>query len=294
MRKTLLQRGQVIQKTAEVVKRETILTTIGEYAQMTMTAIKTEIPSTVRLNYKKGELIVKEGDFGISIYKIIKGEVVIVTHSGKKEIVLAILEPGEFIGEMAFLSKKIQVRSASARAIKDSELEVWHPEMLSQDYENIPAVIKHMADEAQKRLVRMNRFIVQMSVTDEDEKEKSTGDDGEETTSRRLHYRKNVNLACVYRPVDTPSKLQLHGNIKNISLSGINMETRARNAFNFSHDPGDEFNLELILPNGKDTHVTAMIKGIRKSQTPGTISLGLVFTDMREGAKRDLGFFLMP
>ena len=261
---------------------------------MTMAGIKTESPPTVRLRYKKGELIVKEGDFGISIYKIIKGKVRIFNQSEDKEVILAILGPGEVFGEMAFLSKKIQVRSASARAIQDSELEVWHPEILSKDYENVAPVIKYMTDEAQKRLVRMNRFIVQMSVSEEDEKEKPTGEKGKETTSKRIHYRKTVNMACVYRPVDTPSRLQLNGSIKNISLTGINMEIRAKNAVNFSHDPGDEFNVELTLPNGKDVHVTARILAIRKPQTPGTVSLGMVFTDMREGAKKALGFFLMP
>jgi len=261
---------------------------------MTMAAIKTEIPSTVRLNFKKGELIVKEDDFGISIYKIIKGEVLIFNQSEDKEVTLAILRPGEFIGEMAFLSKKIQGRSASARALQDSELEVSHPEILSKDYEDVPAIIKHMTDEAQKRLVRMNRFIVQMSVAEEDKKEKTTHDEGNETTARRIHYRKNVSLPCVYRPVDTPSRIHFYGSIKNISLTGINMEIRARNALNFAHNPGDEFNLELTLPNGKAVHVTARIQAIRKPRTPGTVSLGMVFTDMRSWTKRELGFFLMP
>ena len=88
--------------------------------------------------------------------------------------------------------------------------------------------------------------------------------------------------------------LQLNGNIKNISLTGINMEIRAKNAINFPHDPGDEFSVELTLPNGKDVHVTARIQAIRKPRTPGTISMGMVFTDMREGARKALGFFLMP
>jgi len=261
---------------------------------MTLSAIKNEILPTVRLNFKKGELIVKEDDFGISIYKIIKGEVLIFNQSEHREVLLAILRPGEFIGEMAFLSKKTQGRSASARAIQDTELEVWHPEILSKDYEDMPDIIKHMTDEAQKRLVRVNRFIVQMSLAEEDKREKTSGDKGGETASKRIHYRKNVNLPCVYRPVDTPTGIRLYGSIKNISLTGIYMEFRARNVVNFTHDPGDEFNLELALPNEKDALVTARIQGSRKPLTPGTVALGMVFTDMGEGAKKALGFFLMP
>ena len=261
---------------------------------MAITAIETECPENVRLNFKKGELIVKEGDFGISIYKIIKGEVEVFNETEHKDVFLAILGPGEILGEMAFLSKEVQVRSASARATQDSELEVWHPEILSKDYENLATIIRHMTDEAQKRLARMNKFIVQMSVAEEDEKDIIPHDKRGKRGARRRHYRKNVNLACVYRPVDVPPKVRLTGSIRDISMTGINMEIRTKNKRNYSHDPGDEFNVKMALPTGKDAHATARIVGIRRPQTPGTISLGMVFTDKKEGAKSDLGFFLMP
>ena len=85
-------------------------------------------PPIVKLKYRKGELIIKEGDYGISIYKIVTGKVQILTHSADMEIALALLGPGEIFGEMAFLSKDTEVRSASAKAEQDSELEVWHPD----------------------------------------------------------------------------------------------------------------------------------------------------------------------
>ena len=91
-------------------------------------------PPIVNLKYKKGELVIKEGDYGISVYKIVKGAVQTFTHSGDKEVPLALLAPGEVIGEMAFLSKHAEPRSASARAIQDSELEVWHSDLLSKEY----------------------------------------------------------------------------------------------------------------------------------------------------------------
>lgn len=261
---------------------------------MAVTAIKTDIPENVRLNFKKGELIVKQGDFGISIYKIIKGKIAVFNETEHKDVTLATLGPGEILGEMAFLSKEIQVRSASARAIQDSELEVWHPEILSKDYGNLAIIIRHITDEAQKRLARMNQFIVQMSVAEEVENDIFPRDKRAKRRSRRLHYRKNVNLACEYRPVDAPAKLHLIGSIRDISMTGINMEIRTKNTTNYSHDPGDEFNIKMTLPTGKDVHVEARIVGIRKPQTPGTISLGMVFTYKRESTRNDLGFFLMP
>lgn len=79
------------------------------------------------LRYEKGELIIKQGDYGISIYKILSGKVGIFRTYEGAEVPLATLESGGIIGEMAFLNKDKDVRSASARALEDTELEVWHP-----------------------------------------------------------------------------------------------------------------------------------------------------------------------
>ena len=250
-------------------------------------------PPIVNLKYKKGELIIKEGDYGISVYKIVKGAVQIFTHAGDKEVPLAVLAPGEVIGEMAFLSKHTEARSASARAIQDSELEVWHPDFLSKEYDEMPPIIKHITDEALNRLIRMNRLIAQMTAREEEEKQEGKISD-KNKTSRRRHYRKEVDLPCTYRPVDSSSRLRLNGIIKNISLTGVNMEVRAKTVVNFSHDPGDGFHIDLTLPNGKEVYLTARILSSRKPRFAGMLSLGMVFTDMREGATKELGFFLMP
>ncbi len=261
-----------------------------------MTNIYNEAPSTVRLQFKKGELIVKEGDFGISVYKIIKGSVQIFSLSEEREITLAQLGTEELISEMAFLGKKIEVRAASARAIQDSELEVWHPDIISKEYDKMPLIIKYMTNEAQKRLARMNKFIIQMTTSKEEENEVKTAPSQKEQGSnlKRVHYRKDVDLSCTYRPVDSPRRVNLNGNIKNISLTGINMEVRANTVANFSHVVGDEFNIDFTLPNGKDVHITARIQALRKPKTPGTIPLGMAITNMREGSQKVLGFFLMP
>ena len=198
------------------------------------------------------------------------------------------------LGEMAFFSDKVRARSASARAMQDSELEVWHPDIMSKEYDTMSPIIKYMTDEAQRRLVRMNKFIVQMSTSKEEDVEMPPSQKGQEDQFKRGHYRKDVDLSCTYRPVDSPARIKLNGSIKNISLTGINMEARANVAANFSHVVGDEFNIEFTLPNGKEAHITARIQALRKPRAPGTISLGMAITNMREGSRKVLGFFLMP
>ena len=64
----------------------------------------------ITLRYRQGDLIIKEGDYGISIYRIIKGRVSILEESSGDEILLATLGPGELFGEIAILNRSGQVR----------------------------------------------------------------------------------------------------------------------------------------------------------------------------------------
>lgn len=78
-----------------------------------------ELPA-VKLEYQPGDLIVKQGDYGISIYHILEGKVGIYFKSESEEVLLDSLGPGEVIGEMIFLMGYSSTRSASVRAIEAS------------------------------------------------------------------------------------------------------------------------------------------------------------------------------
>ena len=106
--------------------------------------MKTEekIPPVVRLQYASGDLVTKEGDFGLSIYEIISGKVGIYVDSSGTEIQVATLGPGMIIGEMSFLKGTSSPRTASARALEDCCLEAWHPNMISAVYSFLSALFK--------------------------------------------------------------------------------------------------------------------------------------------------------
>ncbi len=258
-----------------------------------MEDVNQKSPPNVVLTYNKGDLIIKEGNYGTSIYKIINGSVQLFTHAEDREITLSLLGPGEIFGELLFFSKNIATRPSSVRAIEYCVVEAWHPESLGRDYDAMPFIIKHITYELLNRRIRMNKLIAQMTP-----KEKSVSADPPQEdkppSSRRRSNRKPVALHCTYRPVDASPKLRLKGYVRDISISGANMEVQGNALTNFSHDPGEEFFLDLTLPNGKDIHLTARILSLRERRMPGTVSFGMVFTDMREGSKKELGFFLMP
>ena len=252
---------------------------------------KEKTPPIARLKYKGGDLIIKEGDFGISIYKIVTGRVRIFNESDGKEIGLATLGPGEVIGEMTFLNRATEPRSASARALEETEMEVWHPARLSKEYEQMPPILKYIAGQVIRRIVRMNQLIGRLSST---AREKPVQPSGEDKSSERLYYRKALNRECTYRPVGAPPRVKLVGQIKDISLTGVGLEVGARNALNFSHDAGSEFVIKTVLPNGKELDVTARVVYVKKDWKPGRIFMGMEITHLGDDDRKTLGFFLLP
>jgi len=75
-----------------------------------------EVTDTSTLHgFSTGEIIIREGDPGRSIYVVINGRVKIFGRDYQgKEFELAVLEAGEFFGEMAFLTGKPRLVSAMA------------------------------------------------------------------------------------------------------------------------------------------------------------------------------------
>lgn len=249
------------------------------------------IPPIARLKYEKGETIIKEGDFGISIYQVIDGKVEIFTESGDEKIRLAILEPGEVIGEMIFLSGNKTQRSASARAATDALLEAWHPSRISQEYDDMPTIVKHMANQTVKRLHQMTRMISELGIMKTKEKEM---DAHEPWAAQRQFYRKDTDIECMYRPVNTTKTVKLWGRIKDISKSGMRLEIKKTNSFKYSHEPGDEFISSTFLPTGKRFDVRLKIVNHKEPPSVDKLSLGVIFLSPSEAAEKALGFFLMP
>jgi hypothetical protein len=247
--------------------------------------------SITRLRYKKGDLIIKEGDFGLSIYRVVEGKVMIFTETEDIVIPLATLGPGGVLGEMVFLNKKIERRSASARAITDSLLEIWHPKMLDMEYKQMPTIIKYLADQTLDRLIRMNKLIVKYI----EKKNKRIKDQEHKDpwAAKRRYYRKLVNIPFDFRPANATAKEKTSGEMKDISLSGAGLEVKNIGKV-FPYRPGDEFVISANLPNGKEIELPAEIVTIKPGESGDSIFLGVSFTNLSEIAAKNLGFFLMP
>ena len=248
---------------------------------------KKKAPPISTLSYKKGDLIFKEGDYGISMYKIIQGKVLVFKESGDREVALATLGQGEIIGEMTFLSGPNVPRSASAKAVEDSKLEVWHFSRLRKEYEEMPPILKIMATQTLQRLIRTNNTLVSL-----DAKQSKTEKANQEVSQRRF-YRKQVDLDCIYRPAKSDPSTRLRGKIRDIGLGGVRLEVSAQNGGNSFYKLGEVFIINTALPNGKELELTATVAVVGENGAPGRLSMGMCFKSTPTWVKERLGFFLM-
>jgi CRP-like cAMP-binding protein len=254
---------------------------------------KETIPRTYRLRYKKGDQIFKQNDFGISIYKILSGKVLIFRECEDLEVPIAALGKGNIIGEMIFFLKATEVRSASARALEDSEIEVSHPMGLLKEYEASAAVLKLMAKQSLNRLMRMNKFLDRLIINEKEKLENSKSRLSLWKGNRRF-YRKRVELACKYasktRPAD--SNVTLKGIIKNLSMTGLALEIDPKNESVIPHEIGEVFQVETVLPNAKELKLICTL--VRSSKEGAGKSLGLTYGELPDETRKTLGFFLLP
>ena len=64
--------------------------------------------------FNDGEVIIRQGDAGDFMFEILDGQVEVLQEKGGEEVRLAVLEKGDFFGEMAIFER--EKRSATVRA----------------------------------------------------------------------------------------------------------------------------------------------------------------------------------
>ena len=257
-----------------------------------MTSDLSKTPPIVRLSYRKGDLIIKEGDYGVSIYKIMDGKVGVYKEAEGREILLSTLGPGDLFGERTFLGRAAEIRSASVRALEHTTVEVWHTARLSSEYKEMPPIIKYIIDQVLVRSNRMNTLIVQL-VTKE-QKEKAARKRSDPLASERKFYRKKVDLPCRYRPLGASNKFSLGGRIKDISLGGLAMAVMLGDTAGVSHAKGGIFVVNVVLPNRQNLELEAEVMAVQRSEMPEGLVLSMSITEISAGSRKSLGFFLMP
>jgi CRP-like cAMP-binding protein len=107
-------------------------------------------PGGYLVELKEGEYIFRDGDLGTEMYIIHEGKVEISSGQGKDEQLLAVLEKGDFFGEMAVLED--MPRAASARAVTEVKLLQINGSTFDQMLRNNPEIAVRMMRKLARRL----------------------------------------------------------------------------------------------------------------------------------------------
>ncbi|TNF37612.1 MAG: cyclic nucleotide-binding domain-containing protein [Deltaproteobacteria bacterium] len=110
--------------------------------------------------YAHGDLIVREGDTARHMYVIQSGRVEITKRIGSDEVTLAVLDKGDFFGEMSLLESL--PRDANARAVGPTRLLVINPGGLLLRIRRDPTFAFEMLHRLSGRIRSLNRRLVEM------------------------------------------------------------------------------------------------------------------------------------
>src|SRR5579864_8365195 len=102
------------------------------------------------VDFSAGEIIFREGDLGTEMYIISEGKVEILNRMGEDDRVLAVLEKGDFFGEMSVLEDL--PRAASARALTDTKLLQINGSTFDQMLQGNPEIAVRMMRKLSRRL----------------------------------------------------------------------------------------------------------------------------------------------
>lgn len=116
-------------------------------------------------SYPKGSVIVFEDDPGDALYVVASGQVkvVLVAEDGR-EVILSVLGPGSFFGEMAILDD--EPRSAHVIAMEESNLLMLRREDFQARLRSMPDVAISLLKEISRRLRRADEKIGSLVLLD--------------------------------------------------------------------------------------------------------------------------------
>jgi len=106
---------------------------------------------------KKGDVIFRQGDPGDTMYIIQSGAVEVSQRQGDRDVVLALLEKGDFFGEMALLDD--MPRSATVTALHRTRLLTLTRSSLLTRLRQDPGVALHLLKTLSHRIEKNNRLL---------------------------------------------------------------------------------------------------------------------------------------
>jgi F420-non-reducing hydrogenase small subunit len=117
------------------------------------------------ITYQKGEVIFNQGDFGDTMFIIQSGAIEISRLQNSHKNVLALLEKGDFFGEMALIDR--HPRTATATSISNSRILPLTRLSLMERIRHDPGVVIHLLKTLCERINNTNRMLHEIVESDE-------------------------------------------------------------------------------------------------------------------------------
>lgn len=119
----------------------------------------------VRKNYPRNSLIIQQGDVGESLYLLRRGRAkVYLSEPGGREVILAFLGPGDFLGEMALIDD--EPCSASVMPTEESEFVSVNKKDFLRVLASSPSMAVNLLKAMSGRLRESNQQIESLALKD--------------------------------------------------------------------------------------------------------------------------------
>ena len=106
----------------------------------------------IEKSFCKGEVIIKEGHSGDTFYVILEGMVEVLKHRRDRDVVVNVLGPGEFFGEMSMIDPHQIKRSATVRALEYTRVAIMTKEDFEQYLGSLSPGVKNLLNKLASRL----------------------------------------------------------------------------------------------------------------------------------------------
>lgn len=123
------------------------------FSSLSKKSVRSVVQAATEVDVRAGKVLVREGDHGREMYVVISGTA-LVTQKGKK---VAELVPGDFFGEMAFLSPA--PRSATVAAYSDMRVMVLGPREMDVIVKSEPAIAGRLLEAMAWRIRRSQKSL---------------------------------------------------------------------------------------------------------------------------------------
>ena len=110
--------------------------------------------------YKDGEVIISQGEVGNNLYVIQEGQAEVFVETAGHEVRLAVIDEGDFFGEMALIDKG--VRSATVRSLGESRVLTVDRKVFLKNFMSDTTSAFHILETMSHRIRKLDAEVVQL------------------------------------------------------------------------------------------------------------------------------------